>query len=174
MQVVFFSFVESASGNWLFRIMWCICCHEQNSTARSVQTMFCFRILPRSSLCYRFFCWTDCYLPSNLLVRSATCRESAQCSAPCRFFSGLSFSESPLVSSGFNQRYFELEVAESVQFRRKVARFSCITLFSRRTLPPSWIYVTDSAWEWGYANGIWWNVIFAIVYLESGAGIYEY
>ena len=30
-----------------------------------------------------------------------------------------------------------------------------------------------SAWEWGYANGIWRNVIFAIVYLESGAGIYE-
>ena len=49
-------------------------------------------------------------------------------SAPCRFFSALSFSESPLVSSGFYQRYFELEVAESVQLKRKVARFSCITL----------------------------------------------
>ena len=31
-----------------------------------------------------------------------------------------------------------------------------------------------SAWEWGYANCIWRNVIFSIVYLESGAGIYEY
>ena len=31
-----------------------------------------------------------------------------------------------------------------------------------------------SAWEWDYANDIWRNVIFAIVYLESGAGIYEY
>ena len=50
------------------------------------------------------------------------------CSVPCRFFSALSFFESPLVSSGFHQRYFELEVAESVQLRRKVARFSCITL----------------------------------------------
>ena len=30
-----------------------------------------------------------------------------------------------------------------------------------------------SAWEWGYTNGIWRNIIFAIVYLESGAGIYE-
>ena len=30
------------------------------------------------------------------------------------------------------------------------------------------------AWEWGYANGIWRNVIFAIVYLESDAGNYEY
>ena len=49
-------------------------------------------------------------------------------SAPCRFFSALSFSENPLVSLGFHQRYFELEVAESVQLRRKVARFLCITL----------------------------------------------
>ena len=56
---------------------------------------------------------------------SAPCRFS---SAPCHFFSALSFSEGPLVSSGFYQRYFELEVAESVQLRRKVARFSCITL----------------------------------------------
>ena len=45
------------------------------------------------------------------------------------FFSALSFSESLLVSSGFYQRYFELEVAESVQLSR--------------TSPPSWIYVTD-------------------------------
>ena len=50
----------------------------------------------------------------------APCRFS---SAPCRFISALSFSESPLVSSGFYQRYFELEVAESAQLRRKVARF---------------------------------------------------
>ena len=47
---------------------------------------------------------------------------------PVVFFSGLSFSESPLVSLGFHQRYFQLEVAESVQLRRKVARFLCITL----------------------------------------------
>ena len=33
-----------------------------------------------------------------------------------------------MVSSGFYQRYFELEVAENIQLRRKVARFSCITL----------------------------------------------
>ena len=56
---------------------------------------------------------------------SAPCRFS---SAPCRFFSALSFSESPLVSLGFHQRYFELEVAGSVQLRRKVARCLCITL----------------------------------------------
>ena len=37
------------------------------------------------------------------------------------FLSALSFSESPLVSLGFHQSYFELEVAESVQLRRKVA-----------------------------------------------------
>ena len=49
-------------------------------------------------------------------------------SAPCHFFSALSFSESPLVSLGFHQRYFELEVAESIQLRRKVARFLCLTL----------------------------------------------
>ena len=60
--------------------------------------------------------------------------------APCCFFSALSFSESPLVSLGFHQRYFELEVAESVQLRRKVARFLCIRCYSRRTSPPSWIY----------------------------------
>ena len=55
-------------------------------------------------------------------------RPKRQGAAPCRFFSALSFSESPLVSLGFHQRYFELEVAESVQLRRKVARFLCITL----------------------------------------------
>ena len=44
------------------------------------------------------------------------------------FLSTLPFSESPLVSLGFYLRYFELQVAESVQLRRKVARFSCITL----------------------------------------------
>ena len=48
--------------------------------------------------------------------------------APCRFFNALSFSESPLVSLGFYEGYFELEVAESVQLRRKVAQFLCITL----------------------------------------------
>ena len=56
---------------------------------------------------------------------AAPCRFS---SVPCCFFGALSFSESPLVSSGFYQRYFELEVAESVQLRRIVARFLCITL----------------------------------------------
>ena len=61
---------------------------------------------------------------SALSFYSAPCRFS---SAPCRFFSALSFSESPLVSLGFHQSYFELEVAESVQLRRKVARFLCIT-----------------------------------------------
>ena len=61
-------------------------------------------------------------------------------SAPCRFFSGLSFSESPLVSLGFHQRYFELEVAENVQLRRKVARFCASRCYSRRTSPPSWSY----------------------------------
>ena len=39
-----------------------------------------------------------------------------QGAAPCRFFGALSFSESPMVSSGLYQAYFE---------------------------PPSWIYVTD-------------------------------
>ena len=39
-----------------------------------------------------------------------------------------SFSEIPLVSSGFYQRYFELQVAESIQLRGKVVRFSCTTL----------------------------------------------
>ena len=69
-------------------------------------------------------------------------RPKRQGTAPCRFiqrpvvfpqrpvvfFSALSFSKSPLVSLGFHQRYFELEVAESVQLRRKVARFLCIKL----------------------------------------------
>ena len=36
-------------------------------------------------------------------------RPKRQGAAPCRFFSALSFSESPLVSSGFYQRSFELE-----------------------------------------------------------------
>ena len=62
---------------------------------------------------------------SALWFYSVPCRFS---SAPCRFFCTLSFSESPLVSLGFHQRYFELEVAESIQLRRKVARCLCITL----------------------------------------------
>ena len=44
------------------------------------------------------------------------------------FSSVPSFSESHLVFSDFYQRYFELEVSESVHLRWKVARFSCITL----------------------------------------------
>ena len=59
-------------------------------------------------------------------------------SALYRFFSALSFSESPLVSSGFYQRYFELEVAESVQLRRKVAPFSCITLLFASDIDELW------------------------------------
>ena len=43
-------------------------------------------------------------------------------------FSAPSFYKSPLVSSGFWQRYFELEVAESIKLRQNVARFSSITL----------------------------------------------
>ena len=84
----------------------------------------------------------------NNLSARVLARPERQGAAPCRFvqrpvvlfsalsfflsalsfFSALSFSESPLVSSGFYQRSFELEVAESVQLRRKVARCSCITL----------------------------------------------
>ena len=65
---------------------------------------------------------------SALSFCSAPCRFS---SAPCRFVQRpVVFPQSPLVSLGFHQRYFELEVAESVQLRRKVARFLCITLFA--------------------------------------------
>ena len=85
------------------------------------------------------------------------------------FLSALSFFRSPLVSSGFYQRYFELEFAESIQLRRIVARFSCTTLlFASEHRRHLGFMSQISAWEWGYANGIWRNVIFAIVYLESG------
>ena len=73
-----------------------------------------------------------CFIQRPVVLFNALSFYSTPCrfsSAPCRFFSALSFSESPLVSLGFHQRYFELEVAESVQLRRKVARFLCITLF---------------------------------------------
>ena len=69
--------------------------------------------------------------------------------APCRFFSALSFSESPLVSSGFYQRYFELDVAESVQLRRKVARFSCITLLLASDIAA----ILDLRHRFRHANG---------------------
>ena len=83
--------------------------------------------------------------------------------------------ESPLVSSGFYQCYFELEVAESIQLRRIMARFSCTTLLFVSEHRRHLAFMSQiPAWEWGYANGIWRNVIFAIVYLESGARIYEY
>ena len=85
------------------------------------------------------FVWRPVVLFGALSFCLAPCRFS---SAPCCFFGAPSFSESPLVSWGFYQRYFELEVAESFQLRRKVARFSCIRCYSRRTSPPSWIYVT--------------------------------
>ena len=81
---------------------------------------------------------------SALSFYSAPCRFS---SAPCRFFSTLSFCESPLVSLGFHQRYFELEVAESVQLRRKVARFLCITLFASDIAA-----ILDLRWIIIYAN----------------------
>ena len=94
------------------------------------------------------------------------------CSAPCHFFGA--FSKSPLVSSGFHQRYFELEVAESVQLRRKVARFSCITLFASDIAA-----ILDLRHRFRHENeatlmefeGM---SFLQLVYLESGAGIYEY
>ena len=82
---------------------------------------------------------------SALSFYSAPCRFS---SAPCRFFSALSFSESALVSLGFHQRYFELEVAESVQLRRKVARFLCITLLFASDIAA----ILDLRWILIYAN----------------------
>ena len=79
----------------------------------------------------------------------------------CCFFSALSFSESPLVSLGFYQRYFDLEVADSVQLRWKVARFSCIMLFFASDIARHLGFMSQiSTWEGRYANGIWRNVVF--------------
>ena len=63
---------------------------------------------------------------------------------PYFFFGALSFSKSPLVSSGFYQHYFELEVAESVQIEaNRGAIFVHHVVIRIGTSLPSWIYVTD-------------------------------
>ena len=95
--------------------------------------------------------WSRTRIQNNQGSRSALSFYSAPCrfsSAPCCFFSALSFSESPLVSLGFHQRYFELEVAESFQLRRKVARFLCITLLFASDIAA----ILDLRWILIYAN----------------------
>ena len=96
-----------------------------------------------STMHHQVWCTSDSASLTNQIIHiQAIARPKRQGAVPCRFvrrpvvfpqrpvvfFSALSFSESPLVSLSFHQHYFELEVAESVQLRRKVVRFSCIML----------------------------------------------
>ena len=64
--------------NWIFGITWCVFFVASKFNSE-MQAMFCGRILPSlySFLVVAIFAKTECYSPSNLLVRSAMCRTSA-------------------------------------------------------------------------------------------------
>ena len=74
---LFFS-VENVRFNWIFGNTWCVFLSRANSTARCrrcfVAEFFQVYIV---FLVVAIFSKTECYSPSNLLVRSAMCRPSA-------------------------------------------------------------------------------------------------
>ena len=113
---------------------------------------------------------------------SVLARPKWQGAAPCHFSSAPSFFQCPVIFRepfGFFGLLSALFWAWSCRKRPIKAKGG--TIFVHHV-----VYISvghrrhlgftsqTSAWEWGCANGIWRNAIFAIVYLESGAGIYEY